>query len=127
MDSVHAHPARLHFDKSNCLAAISAAAEGFVNEQLVDKCIVAVEFKTEAQRQHNVTDRPVPFAEKPSFSECRKRQEPPEGLASRGLVKLNLSRLLLGKKAHHAKEFYLVVKRCFPDHELRQVTHRFVR
>jgi hypothetical protein len=96
MDGVHAQLAGFSFEKRNCLRAISAAAEGNVDVQLVDKRVVAVKLKAEPNCQHNVADRQVSFAEKPDPPKGRKGQEPPEGRTSSGFVKLNLSRLLLG-------------------------------
>ena len=127
VDGVHAHLAGILLEEDNGLKSVSATAESGFDVQLVDEGVVAMELEAEANCQHNVADREGSSAEKPSAPKSRKGQEPPESRASRGLVKLNLSRLLLGKLAHHAKEFSFVVERRFPDRYLGQVTHRFVR
>ena len=127
MDGVHAQLAGFFFEKRNCLRAISAAAEGGVNIQLVDKGVMAVKLKAETNGQHNVADRRASFGQKPDLPKGRKGQEPTEGRASCRLVKLDFSRLLLGKQAHHAQEIRFILERGFPDRELRHVTHRFVQ
>jgi hypothetical protein len=57
----------------------------------------------------------VRFAEKPNSPECGKRQELPERSTGGGLIKLDLSRLLLGKMAHHAKQLRFVLEGGVPD------------
>src|ERR1700674_4036021 len=127
MEGIDSHFARFSPDKLHRLPAKSAPTVGGVDVQLVDKCIVAMALKAEAQRQDNITDRFVPFTQKPNFPEGGKRQEPPEGHTNCGLVKLNLSRLMLGKMAHHAEELHFVLEGRFPNYELRPIIPRFAR
>lgn len=95
--------------------------------QLVDKGVVAVEFKTEAESEHDVANRLVPFTKEPHPAEGRKRQELTEGGARRSRVEFDGSRLLPGKIPHHAEQLRLVVEAGFADQDLRHAIPRFVR
>ena len=101
--------------KATACRAISASPEGGLDVQLVDECVVAVEFKAEAQRQDNIADWFGPFTEKPNFPEGGHRQEPPEGHANRRLVKFDGSRLLFRQFAHHGEELGFVRENCLSN------------
>src|SRR5271168_5356157 len=127
MNGVHAHLTGYLFKKRDGLRSKPAAAKAGLDVQLVDESIVATELKTETDGQHNVANDCGAFVENPNTPKCGKRQKPMKGFTSNGFLKLNLTRLLFGEKAHHAKKLQLVVQGRFPDRQRWHVTRRFVR
>lgn len=63
MDGIYTHLACFLLDEGDGLPAIATAPVGGIDVQLVDESVMAVKFKAEPNRQRNISDGFVFFAE----------------------------------------------------------------
>jgi len=87
MDGINAQLLRLLFEKSDCLASVTATTKRLGDKQFIDESVVAVKFKTEPDGQNDVTDGLIALKKKPNAAESWKGQQLSEGFASGGFVK----------------------------------------